>query len=390
MRLALGTMVLAVVGTWAAPTPVRRGILLTEAPLGHDITRVYDTCTEGRSNCLVARQDTNEPQQSTSTHAPAGTAGSTSATISASSSTPLFSTPQSTSSSIAPGPVHFDGFVAQSNPSEGSNDSDNHLRTVGIVGGFLAGTALVAVICIILILVRNQRLRGSNASSSFRSRTRTRSSARPPIPVMSESESFIPPLITQPPPLRIHTGDAMTVMSHDLTTAGTQGHQSAGMQQFPVVGAGSASSRTTSFGQHSSGTSSGGSNVPHRAPRIPSLGLSNSRHPTPTATQAALDKGGSTEQTGQTENTEHLEHMEHTEQTGQTKNSEYLEHTEHTEVTAPSTFGSQTLAATEDNVRSDGHARTEDTRVSEDATRTAETAHGDPVEASTDVQPKSS
>ncbi|CAE6519227.1 unnamed protein product [Rhizoctonia solani] len=326
-------------------------------------------------------------QQSTSTYAPISSAtslfssSSTSGTISASSSTPLFSTPQSTSSSISSGPVHFADFAAQAEPSTDSDGSDNHLRTVGIIGGFLAGTALVAIIGIILILLRNQRLRGSSASSSFRSRTRTRSSARPAIPVMSES--FTPPLVRPPPPLQMPPGDAMTAMSYDLTTAGTVGHQSTGMHQFPVVGPGSASSRTTSFGQHSSGTSSGGSNVPHRAPQIPSLGLSNPRpflrsfgslfsyhastgHPTPTATQAALERD---EQAEQTENTDQ---------------------TDQTEVTAPSTFGSRTLAATEENVRSDDHTRTEDTRVSEDVTRTAETADNDPANASTDDQPKAS
>ncbi|EUC57732.1 transmembrane protein, putative [Rhizoctonia solani AG-3 Rhs1AP] len=268
------------------------------------------------------------------------------------------------------------------------------LIPVGIVGGFLAGTALVAIICIILILIRKQRLRGSSASSSFRSRTRTRSSARPPIPVMSES--FTPPLIQQP--LRVHTGDALTAMSHDLTTAGTVGHPSTGMHQFPLVGPGSASSRTTSFGQHSSGTSSGGSNAPNRAPQIPSLGLSNSRpflpsfgslfsyhastgHPTPTATRTALNRE---------EQTEQVDVMEQVDVTEQADNTEHSEQTEQTEVTAPSTFGSRTLAATEEIVRSDDHARTEETGLSEDVTRTAETAHSGPADASADTQPKSS
>ncbi|KAH7343832.1 hypothetical protein B0J17DRAFT_713989 [Rhizoctonia solani] len=395
MRLVLSTtwLVLAVVGAWAAPTPIRRGVLLAETFIGHDSTRVYDVCTDGRPDCLVARQDTNEPQLSTSIHAPVSSttspfsSSSTSGTISTSSSTsaPLFSTPQSTSSSTGPGPLHFGDFTAQSNPSSDSDDPDNHLRTVGIVGGFLAGTALVAIICIILILIRKQRLRGSSTSSSFRSRTRTRSSARPPpVPVMSQPYS-LPLTQPHPHPLRIHTGD-MTAVSHDLTTAGTQGHQSTGLHLFPsVVGPGSASSRTTSFGQHSSGTS-GGSSVPPRAPQIPSLGLSNPRpflrsfgslfsyhastgHPTPTPTQTALDRDEPTEQ------------ME---------NSGQSENTDQTEVTAPSTFGSRTLAATEEIVRSDDHTQTEDTRLSEDVARTAEAEHGDPAEASTDVQPKSS
>jgi hypothetical protein len=63
MRLALGTgwLVLAAVKAWAAPSPVRRSVLLTQRSLGNDQTRVYDACTEGQSPCLVARQGPNEP-----------------------------------------------------------------------------------------------------------------------------------------------------------------------------------------------------------------------------------------------------------------------------------------------------------------------------------------
>ncbi|KAJ1308615.1 hypothetical protein OPQ81_004313 [Rhizoctonia solani] len=397
MKLALYTswLILAVVAARAAPTPARRGTLLSEAMISHDQRRVYNTCTEGQTNCRVARQNTNEPSPSMSPDTPASTTTSlffSSETISAPSSTsaPLSSTPQTMPSLTAHHPFHFDDLAAQSNPSGDPNDPDNHLRTVGIVGGFLAGTALVAVIGIILILIRKQRRRGSSASSSFGSRrSRTRSSTRPPpippSPVMAQPYSL--PL-TFPPPLRIHTGGSVTAIPPDLTTAGTVGHQSTGMHLFPTVEPESASSRTTSFGPHSSGTSSGGSNVPRRAPQIPSLGLSNPRplmysfgslfshrastgHPTPTLTptRTALDE----------EQPEHeqLENEEHAEP-------------EHTEITAPSTFGSQTLAATEEIVGSDGHAQTEETRMSDDVTRTADIAHGLSPEALTDNQPKTS
>ncbi|CAE6523013.1 unnamed protein product [Rhizoctonia solani] len=397
MKLARGTnwLILAVVGAWAAPIPARRGSLLVQRFIGHDQTQVYDACTERRPDCLVARQDTNEPQLSTSTQVPSSTmkssfaSSSTSGAVSASSSTsaPLSSVAQSTPSLTASDPSHFNNLAEQADPSLDSDGSDNHLRTVGIVGGFLAGTALVAIIGIILILIRNQRLRGSSVASSFRSRTRTRSGPRPP--VMSESSSDHVsrlPQLSPLPPLRVHTGDGVTAASHDLTTAGTVGHQSAGMHQFPTTDVESASSRTTSFGPHSPGTSSGGSNAPRRAPQIPSLGLSNTRpflrsfgslfsyhastgHPTPTPTRTALDRE---------------EQAENTEQT------EQAEQTEATEVTAPSTFGSQTLAATEEMLRSDDHARTEETGMSEDIARTAETAHSGPAEASTDNQPKAS
>ncbi|CAE6409209.1 hypothetical protein BN14_00519 [Rhizoctonia solani AG-1 IB] len=288
---------------------------------------------------------------------------STSDASSAYSSTNIPLPPQSTPSSN-----EVQNLAAQSNSSPDLNESHNNLRTVGIVGGFLAGTALIAIICIILILIRNQRRRGSSASSSFRSRSRTRSNAHHQLPVPFMSQTYGDPLM-RPPPLRIHTGDAMTTASHDMTTAGTLGHHSTGMHQFPSVGPGSASSRTTSFGPHSSGASSGGSNVPRRPPQIPSLGLSQPRpllrsfgsifsyhastgHPAPTPTRPTSGRE------------------------------------EHEDNTMSSTNGSQTLAATEENVRSDDFTQTEDTGHTDDITRTAETAHSGPAGTSADVQPK--
>ncbi|CAE6391847.1 unnamed protein product [Rhizoctonia solani] len=376
MRLALGTswLVLAVVEVCAVPPPIRRCVLLAQRSIGHDQTRVYEACTEGQHPCLVARQGPNESQSSTSIRVPSSTTGSlasssTSNTFSAYSSTNTPLSSQSTPSLNVSNPWQLQNLAAQSNSSPDLDESHSNLRTVGIVGGFLAGTALVAIICIILILIRNQRRRGSSASSSFRSRSRTRSSAHPPpAPFMTQPYGDT---LTRPPPLRIHTGDAMTAVSHDMTTAGTLGHHSAAMHQFPSVGPGSASSRTTSFGPHSPNGSSGGSNVPRRAPQIPSLGLSHPRpflrsfgsifsyhastgHPTPTPTRPA---SGRVEQEDNTES---------------------------------STNGSYTLAVTEENVRSDDYTQTEETEHTEDVARTAETAHSGPAGASADVQPKTS
>ncbi|GAB1520093.1 hypothetical protein RhiTH_003166 [Rhizoctonia solani] len=381
MRLALGTswLMLAAVEAWAAPALVRRSMLLAERSVDYDHTRVYDACADGHSACLVAPQGPNEPQSSTSPHA----SSSTTSSFSSSSTIDAFSGYSSTNIPLSPQPTpsanefnrwQLQNLAAQSNSSPDTDESHSNLRTIGIIGGFLAGTALVAIICIILILIRNQRLRGSNASSSFRSRSRTRSSVRPP-PTPFMSQPYGEPLV-RPPPLRIHTGDAMTAVtaaSHDMTTAGTLGHHSSGMHQFPVVGPGSASSRTTSFGPHSSSASTGGSNVPRRPPQIPSLGLSHPRpllrsfgsifsyhastgHPTPTPTRPTSGR----------------------------------EREEREDTTESSTSGSHTLAVTEENVRSEDYTRTEETGHTEDVTRTVETAHSGPAGVSARVQPKTS
>ncbi|QRV72743.1 hypothetical protein RhiJN_00757 [Ceratobasidium sp. AG-Ba] len=234
MRLALGTSLFSLaLGVRAAPQAVRPGQAIalnvpSERPLGS----LCASAPEGSTQtwyCLALRKREEKPP---------------------------------TTSAM---PVH----TATNLPS------NNQLRTIGIVGGFLAGVALVSIIGIVLILVRNQRrARSSAASGSTRSRSRTHSRAQqPPVLMTQETSGSTFPIIRVPPP-RIYTGArAPTTISGDGTNA-TAGHPT-DLLQFPVSpGQGSASSRTTSFGHHSE---SGGSGPPRRPPQLPSLGLSQAR-----------------------------------------------------------------------------------------------------------------
>jgi hypothetical protein len=212
-----------------------------------------------------------------------------------------------------------------------------------------------------LILIRNQRRRGSTASSSTRSRTRTNSRIQP-VPFMVQQ---LGEPVMRPPQLRIlTTGDGVTAVSHDMTTAGTLGHHSMGLHQFPTTGYGSASSHTTSYGQHSS-DSAGPSVVPRRAPQIPSLGLSQPR--------PLLRSFGSI--------------ISYHASTGHptTPGHEVQVQTQPPiSPPAPSIVELKTIAATEDVVRSEENARTEETaqtaQTAVETLHTEETAPTVPVE----------
>ncbi|KAF8607630.1 hypothetical protein BDV93DRAFT_519658 [Ceratobasidium sp. AG-I] len=178
--------------------------------------------------------------------------------------------PASTPPPVMP-PLRFNMFKTRSTSNSNATPSHDQFRTIGIVGGILAGIALLAIAGIVMILVRNQRARSSTASSSTRSRT----NSRPRMPNFLTRETGDTP-ITRPPPLRIFTG-APTVASNQPTTA-TVGHHG-GMLRFPMSsGLGSASSGSTGF-RHPS-TSTGhehGQETPRRAPHLPSLGLNQPR-----------------------------------------------------------------------------------------------------------------
>lgn len=272
MKLALVTswLVFAAATVWAAPMPIELGAPTAGTPTNYDARRPDGSCAAllgSGSPCLVARQDTQESSSSSTSQAPASTTTSSfSSTFTSVTSTNMIlsSTSQTTLSLTTSHSLDGNRIEAQSNPSPSSNQSNDQLRTVGIIGGLLAGIALVAIIGIIVILVRRYQCRGSLASSSIRSRTR--STTRPaPFEVRNLGSP-----IMRPPMLHIDTGGPLTAPS--MTTAGTLGHHG-GMHPFPSGER--PPSPSTSYGHHS--VSSGHENIPRRAPQIPSLGLSQPR-----------------------------------------------------------------------------------------------------------------
>ncbi|KAG8796767.1 hypothetical protein FRC12_000017 [Ceratobasidium sp. 428] len=283
MKLALGTSCLAAaVGVWAAPQPVHPGqAMLAGASSGATLRRPQSLCmpapggSESTVYCVVLRKREDEPHASATSETSVYT--TTSSYAPNPTGIPSSSTTQTTLSLQPTLSLTNNNLEAEASSSSSSNGgpSNDQLRTIGIVGGFLAGIALVAVIGIILILIRNQRrARSSTTSGSTRTRSRTHSRAQQPPPFLTQetSESTFP--ITRPP-LRIYTGHrappAPTTVSRDMTTA-TAGHHG-DLLQFPVSsGQGSASSRSTSFAH-----SDGGSGTPRRPPQLPSLGLSQAR-----------------------------------------------------------------------------------------------------------------
>ncbi|KAG9101342.1 hypothetical protein FS749_007765 [Ceratobasidium sp. UAMH 11750] len=283
MKLALGTSWLAAAaGVWAAPRPVRpsRAMLAGELPSEAALQSPEGLCRpaaegyEPTVHCLRLRK--RDDEQHTSTTLATFVLATTSSDASIPSRKPSSSRMQ-TMPSLQP-TSSMTNPETESSSSSNSGLSNDQLRTIGIVGGFLAGIALIAVIGIVVILIRNQRrARSSTTSGSTRTRSRTHSRAQQPPPFLQEtSESTFP--ISRPPPLHIYTDrhaptapTAPTMVSRDMTTA-TIGHHGE-MLQFPVAsGQESASSRSLSF--HSV---SGGSNTPRRAPQLPSLGLSQAR-----------------------------------------------------------------------------------------------------------------
>ncbi|KAG8747520.1 hypothetical protein FRC10_000656 [Ceratobasidium sp. 414] len=325
MKLALGTSWLAAAtGVWAAPQPVRpsQAMFAGAPPSEAALRRPEGLCgpaaeaSESTVHCLLLRKRGDEPHTSSTSAMFVYT--TTSSDASSRNGAPLSSTAQPTlSSQPTPSTTNLE---AESSSSSNSGPSNDQLRTIGIVGGFLAGIALIAVIGIVVILTRNQRrARSSTTSGSTRTRSRTHSRAQQPPPFLTQetSESTFP--ISRPRPLHIYTGHhaptaptaltAPTTVSRDMTTA-TAGHHG-DMFQFPVAsGQGSASSRSMSFGH----SESDGSDTPRRAPHIPSLGLSHARpflrsvasafsyhasagHPSPTAqdpTDASATHEGAT------------------------------------------------------------------------------------------------
>ncbi|KAG9127596.1 hypothetical protein FRC07_011914 [Ceratobasidium sp. 392] len=276
MKLALSTSWLtAAVGAWAAPQPVHLGQAMLAGASSSEPTlrRPNGLCrpaaegSEPSAYCLRLRKREDEPLTSiTSVYTTTSSYASNPTKIPSSSTT---SSLQPTSSSTNNNPE------ANASSSSNGGPSNDQLRTIGIVGGFLAGIALLAIIGVVLLLVRNQRrARSSTASGSTQSRSRTHSRAQQPPPFLTQetSESTFP---INRPSLRIYTGHrappAPTTVSRDVTTA-TAGHHG-DMLQFPVSsGQGSASSRSTSFAH-----SDGGSGTPRRPPQLPSLGLSQAR-----------------------------------------------------------------------------------------------------------------